>query len=116
MTSLSIDLVNEIIELAIACYPTDGEAAVVSLSNMSFEEKPEKVALYEKVASLNSNELAELQALMLLGRGADEEQASDWGLLVSGSFASQGSETVSYIASKYQLARYLSQGIAKLDR
>ncbi|EJE4697089.1 DUF3775 domain-containing protein [Vibrio sp. Vb2960] len=119
MNNLSIETVHEIIEMAQDCYPTTGRPQVVSLSDAvdaAMEELPGTSELYEKIASLSSEQLAELQALMLIGRGASEESADDWDNLYTEALASQHAESVDYIASKYPLPSYLQNGLAKLGR
>ncbi|MEZ8447731.1 DUF3775 domain-containing protein [Vibrio splendidus] len=114
MKHLSIETVREIIELAKICYPVTRKPQVVSLSD-PIEEVPGKSDLYQKVSSLTSEQLAELQTLMLIGRGASGENANNWGDLYAEAIASQGTESVDYVASKYQLPEYLQNGLVKLE-
>ncbi|MDC5721928.1 DUF3775 domain-containing protein [Vibrio europaeus] len=115
MNYLTIETVREVIELARICYPVTERSQVVSLSD-ALEEVPNNTELYQKVSSLTPDELAELQALMLIGRGASGESADDWGGLYAQARASQGSESVDYVASKYQLPEYLHNGLVKLGQ
>ncbi|PMM38434.1 DUF3775 domain-containing protein [Vibrio lentus] len=119
MNYLSITTVREIITLASTCYPVGGEPSVISLSDavdFSFpiEENSSENALYAKVSSLTAEQLAELQTLMLIGRGAGGESAGDWTELYQESLASQTSQSVDYVASKYQLPEYLQTGLTEL--
>ncbi|EPU5981158.1 DUF3775 domain-containing protein [Vibrio vulnificus] len=113
MNHLTIETVREVIELAKICYPVTGRPQVVSLSD-AIEEVPSKRDLYQKVSSLTSEELAELQTLMLIGRGASGESANDWDGLYAEALGSQSSESVDNVASKYQLSAYLHNGLVKL--
>ncbi|GAB7228800.1 hypothetical protein VrSk94_24880 [Vibrio rotiferianus] len=113
MNHLTIGTVREVIELAKICYPVTGRPRVVSLSD-ALEEVPGKSDLYQKVSSLTPEELAELQTLMLIGRGASGETANDWEDLYTQARSSQNSESVDYVASKYQLPVYLQDGLVKL--
>ena len=117
MDYLDITTVRHIIELAEVCYPMGGEPQSVSLSDaidMAFVENPNEQALYQYVDSLSSEQLAELRALMLIGREASGEAPESWGVLYSEAIASERSSSVGYVVSKYQLAEYLSDGLTRL--
>ncbi|MFA0719474.1 DUF3775 domain-containing protein [Vibrio splendidus] len=118
MNNLKISDVQEIITLAQVCYPVGGEPKVLSLSDITFEDAPGERELHDKVSSLSSNELAELRALMILGRAAGGETVSDWDGLVSEAEAvaavSSNVELVHYVASKYPLPQYLRTGLEVL--
>lgn len=117
MNHLNIEIVHDIIALAQAHYPVEGNPRVIPLADiigLAIKEVPGENKLYQKVESLSSEQLAELEALMIIGRGAGEETAADWEHLYDGALASQNPESVYYITSKYPLARYLANGLAKL--
>lgn len=114
MNNLDIAVVHEIIELARRCYPVGGRSQVVSTFSIDMDDNPETIALYQKVASLSPEELAELRALMLLGRHPNDQTPDDWNDLYEGSLAAQQPESVDYVASKYQLAQYLQNGLTVL--
>ncbi|MCW0507544.1 DUF3775 domain-containing protein [Aeromonas piscicola] len=117
MNHLNIEIVHDIIALAQAHYPVEGNPQITPLADiieLAIENVPGENELYQKVASLSHEQLAELQALMVIGRGAGEETAADWERLYNNALASQHRESVNYITSKYPLARYLEKGLAKL--
>ncbi|MEZ8636855.1 DUF3775 domain-containing protein [Vibrio cyclitrophicus] len=115
MNHLDIAVVHEIIELARLCYPIDGRSQVVSTFRIDVDDNPETIALYQKVASLSPEELAELRALMLLGRHPNDQTSDDWDDLYTDSLAAQLQASVDYVASKYQLAQYLQNGLTVLN-
>jgi len=120
MNHLNIETIQTIITNAVACYPNNGEARVISLSDIPIEdlinERPELEVLRESISSLSLSAFAELQSLMILGRGASGEEASDWDSLVSHHEASySGVSTNEYIIRNSQLAVYLNSGLQKLS-
>jgi hypothetical protein len=117
LNHLNIEIVHDIIALAQAHYPEEGNPRGIPLAeaiDLAIEEIPGNNELYQRVSSLSSEQLAELQALMIIGRGASEETAADWERLYDGALASQNPESVHYITSKSPLAQYLENGLTKL--
>jgi len=117
MDALDRTQVHAIIGLAEACYPPRRQSAVTSTAEPGVsigQRRPEHKRLFEYVASLDEAGLAELYALMLLGRGDGGEQATDWDLLVSLARERQDPSLAHYIADKAPLARYLQDGLDKL--
>ncbi|HIF9369155.1 TPA: DUF3775 domain-containing protein [Photobacterium damselae] len=117
MNYLSVKTVLDIIALAEVCYPTSGQHQSVSLSDaidMALLNNPAEQALYQSIDSLPSEQLAELQALMLIGRDTSEKAHENWGALHSDAISSEHSASVGYITGKVQLAEYLRNGLAKL--
>jgi len=118
MDDLDPTQVHEIIALAQACYPPPQQGAAVSSAEpgafSGLERRPEERRLFEYISALNENSLAELYALMLLGRGDGGEKAADWDTLVSLARDRQDPMVAHYIADKAPLASYLRDGLRKL--
>ena len=119
MKAITTDKIMDIIDLANAAYQKDGEPRVYTTSEV-FDEaatiSAEKTALYNAIQSLSDEERAELQAVMILGRGASGETAEDFEDLYRDALEGHinTSHAVSYIADKSPLADYLLAGLAKL--
>ncbi|MCF7512971.1 DUF3775 domain-containing protein [Pseudoalteromonas sp. L23] len=117
MLSISLETVQDIMAKAQLAYPPTNESNVICGKDISIEElssiSDEEKALKEAIAALTNNELAELGALMVLGRGAGGETVADFDDLV----AEAPSDTrayANYISEKTPLATYLKNGLSKL--
>jgi len=108
MKSLTVADVNEII--CLSRFMSDNKKRGIK-SEFDFLQSPEEKKLYTKVKSLSSSSLAELCALMWLGREAGGGQVSDWQKLVVSAKSQKGDEGILYITSKSPLARYLENGL-----
>lgn len=104
--------VMEIIRLAEREDSGSGGSAIVSLGDLTHEDLREhserKRKIMQAIDKLGVQGRAELNAVMLYGRG--EAEGEDFSLLVKHS----QNTTSDYIASKSPLARYLTDGLAKL--
>ena len=109
MHFLDIATVHSIIELAKVCYPMKDEPQEVSVSDVFDSlENPNERVLYQQISSLSPDQLAELHALMLIGRNSSGEALEDWNTLCRRVVSPE------YIASKRQLAEYLNHGLTRL--
>lgn len=104
--------VMEIIRLADREDRGSGEPAVISAGDVTPKDlrvhAERKREIMQAIDNLGVQGRAELNAVMLYGRG--EPDGDDFPLLVKHS----QNATSDYIASKYPLARYLTDGLAKL--
>ncbi|HIF9079220.1 TPA: DUF3775 domain-containing protein [Photobacterium damselae] len=114
MDSLDITTVHHIIELAEVCYPINGEPQGVSISDaLDSLDNPDVQALYHYITSLSPAQLAELYALMQIGRNLRDPE--DWNTLYDEAISSDSSDSARYIALNRQLAAYLRNGLARLN-
>jgi hypothetical protein len=116
---LQLSTVQDVIRLAEAAREDDSEREDIDLGTLSAKELAERLAitpaereLLNYLNQLPDNQMAELMALMWLGRAAGAERRRDYPELVK--HASENLDhAASYMAEKAPLADYLRQGLAK---
>lgn len=123
LLALSQAKIDEVISLALAAHPSpavsseddagsDDSAPAGDLVEHMLHRSPERVALGLCLNELTADQLAELIALMWLGRGDAGEEPADFPNLV---MRAKSKEFVpNYVASKAPLARYLRDGLRRL--
>lgn len=118
MQSITINTVQDIIEKSQLAYPKTEESEVIIGSEINIDDvltiSAEERVLEETIAALTKEELAELAAIMWLGRGAGGESAADFNDLVADGLGQYNDSFVDYISSKTPLADYLKNGLIKL--
>jgi hypothetical protein len=118
MQSITIETVLDIIEKSQLAYPQTDESIVISGSEINIDDvltiPPEERILEETVAALTKEEVAELAAIMWLGRGAGGESVADFNDLVADALGQYNDSFADYISSKTPLANYLKNGLTKL--
>jgi hypothetical protein len=123
LVALTNAKVEAVISLAVAAHPapdsgvedmdSGGAVPVGDLVDGMLHRSPERVALGRYLDQLSPDELAELIALMWLGRGDAGELPGDFPNLVSRARSEQF--VPNYAASKAPLGRYLRSGLRKLE-
>ena len=116
MQFLTPSKVNEIIQLATNYYGNKSRSEIIGSKELGgiVEQElsnPARHALYETLKSLTPKEQAELEALMLIGRGYDDMDA--WDALYEAALKHE--DLVHYVASKKYLAKYLENGLATVS-
>ncbi|MGP9497053.1 DUF3775 domain-containing protein [Pseudoalteromonas sp. AOP7-A1-14] len=118
MQSITISTIQNIIEKSQLAYPNTGDSAVIKGSEINIDDifttSSEERVLEETIAALSKEELAELAAIMWLGRGAGGETAADFDGLVNDALGQYKDSFADYISSKTPLADYLKNGLIKL--
>lgn len=117
MKHISKDRLAEIIELAEKANPSRAPRIVSGddlLSMASLKPTDEEIELRRALRALSKDELCELMAVMWIGRGEHEPSAFDD--LVRHAFNSSDEGDICYVAGKSPLARYLRDGLRKLDK
>jgi hypothetical protein len=82
------------------------------ISDILYKDRPECAALVKRISQLSSEAMAELLAIMLIGRG--DAKAVDFDKLVSRAINERHSNTDYYIGSKKPISKYINNGLQKL--
>jgi hypothetical protein len=122
MKYLQESTVHEVIRLADAAMASRSGEKEIDLSELSTEEFARRLAmtgeereLHNYLKRLPDDQMAELMALMWLGRAAGGERRRDYSELVKHA-STNLDHAASYLAEKAPLADYLRDGLAKLRR
>ncbi|WP_318441848.1 DUF3775 domain-containing protein [Photobacterium leiognathi] len=118
MQFLTSSKVNEIIQLANNYYGNESRSEIIGSKELGDAvtkelSNPARHALYEAIKSLTPQEKAELEALMLIGRGYDGDDMDAWGTMYEAALMHK--DLVHYVASKKYLAKYLENGLATVN-
>lgn len=118
LKQLELSTVQEVIRLADRrAKNAQSESGIVLVGDASAGElhlTPEEQELEDYLRRLPGEQMAELMALMWLGRGAGGERKRDYPELVKQASQNLGG-AVGYVAEKTPLADYLRRGLAYLE-
>jgi hypothetical protein len=104
---LKAETIQKIIELTNEVYTPSMKATTA--------DRFKKKRLTEYIQDLPQKERAELVAVMWLGRGDGGETVEDWKGLVAKALEEKAYDDIEYIVNKQPLAKYLSDGLRKLN-
>jgi len=105
MQNIRNETIIQIIQQAKKTNPKNNRPVIIGVSEIDFTPTPERTKLNSMINKLRRDEIAELYALMIIGRG----NCDDWVYLVEAGMHIK----VRDISSKVQLADYLKLGLVK---
>lgn len=115
MQKITINTIQDIIEKSQLANPKVEEAKVIDGSKIHFDDissiSTEEKILGEAIAALTKEELAELFAVMKLGREGGGEYTADFNDLVTEGLKRYDESFVDDIVSNTRLADYLISGL-----
>ena len=119
LQNLDMKTIEEIIKLSAIRNKAGGSARILNIPSSEADERfnrllrdgfPEYVALLNKIEALSKSALAELIALMWLGKDAGLLDQTEC-LLEKAESKVEGEYAASYIAGKKTLEKYLNKGL-----